>query len=71
MCGRVKLDIGLRKERESKLFCNKCGTASTGSETYWVDSSRFIHREDISEQLNQAVEQENYELAAVLRDVLI
>jgi len=66
-CGRVTLDVGLGAD-DIITRCG-CGQLSNDIGVHWCNSARF-RKEYTEEHLNEAVKEENYELASVIRDQL-
>jgi hypothetical protein len=52
-----------------KLTC-KCGTWHEARGLSWTYSINFVHPEDLESRMEDAVEEEDYELATVIRDVI-
>jgi UvrB/uvrC motif len=66
-CGRITLDVGLGMAN----IITKCGCGELSTEPgiHWCHSIRF-RKEYTEEHLNEAVKEENYELASEIRDQL-
>ena len=63
-CSRVKLDIGIIATSE---YCKcQCGRLIPQYGSRLCDSIRFIKRQPIQEQIDEAVQEEDYELAHLL-----
>jgi hypothetical protein len=70
-CGNVALDIGLplipdKKDKRIRGVLCRCGaTSSPSSGIWWCGAERFVKKQtrSIEEQIEEAVSQENYELA--------
>lgn len=74
-CGRVSLDVGLSLTDKAielgygvKCDCGAMHSPKTG--IHWCASFRFVKKDDrtIEEQIEEAVEHEDYELAQQLRE---
>jgi hypothetical protein len=73
-CGDIALDVGLPLGDDSKGTNCTCG-ARTSPKTgiWWCSSTRFVRKqskEEVEKQLEEAVAQENYELAQELSEKL-
>ena len=75
-CREVALDVGISSEaigRQGYLgtHCSKnCTEHIPCKEVHWCSAMRFVKRKTLQEQIEQAVENEDYELAVELRDKL-
>lgn len=70
-CGQITLDVGLSDDN-SGVKC-KCGAKSSPkSGIWWCASERFVKKQtkSIEEQIEEAIEIENYELANELQKQL-
>ena len=68
-CGSVDLDVGLYSNNGT--VC-KCGS-TTSSDIHWCNSSRFIKKrtkEEINEELEKAVNEDDFETASLLKEEL-
>jgi hypothetical protein len=72
-CGCTSLDVGLWNDGHAGTRC-MCGAVSMpGTHIHWCNSVRFIKkktREEINEEIDEAISEENYELAETLRQQL-
>lgn len=60
------------KDDVFKQVCSGCESAEIRSNMLWTDAKHFAHTEESLEvQLELAVKEENYELAAILRDKIL
>lgn len=70
-CGSQKINIGCVGTM-STLLCNSCGKGGIPNNGLaWTDSKHFILKEDMQETLEEALQDENYDLAILLRDLEI
>lgn len=73
-CGDIELDVGLPLDSNSKGIQCICGARSSSkTRIWWCSSIRFVKKqtkEEVEKQLEEAVAQENYELAQELADKL-
>ena len=53
----------------SKYMTCSCGNTSLNHGKHWTNSENFALVDDIKEELEEAVANEDYELAALLRDI--
>jgi hypothetical protein len=68
-CGSQKINIGynsLSTSGQLRCDCNKRGDAEG---LKWTNSSHFAKLDNIDNLIKEAVEDEDYELAATLRDL--
>jgi len=72
-CGTIKLDVGLYSELNGGTTC-ACGAISRpGTHVHWANASRFVKkktREAIREEMDEAIHNEDYELARQLDNQL-
>ena len=66
-CGRQSINIGTSTVTNNKVGC-RCGTFRNNLGLAWTKSYHFVKREDFEQELAEALEEENYELASLLRD---
>lgn len=68
-CGDVKLDIGIYNSNKS-IKCSSCSIVVYGTSTWWCASKRFESAEenDLQKELEEAIEEENYELAQEIKN---
>tara|TARA_R110001606_G_C14895334_1_gene593249 strand:+ start:66 stop:416 length:351 start_codon:yes stop_codon:yes gene_type:complete len=66
-CGIQKINIGTSTVLSGKIKCN-CDTVSLNLGLAWTNANLFVKREDFQEVFDEALEEENYELASILRD---
>ena len=66
VCGRVRYDIGLQLQTNS-LTCN-CGRETIGESIWWCAAERFVKKQTLQEQIEEAIENENFELASKLQN---
>jgi|SRR6478736_582702 len=66
-CGSVSLDVGLSASIGTNCRCG--GISSPVSGVHWCSSYRFVKRNEksIEEQIEEAIENEDYELAQKLK----
>lgn len=73
-CGSVSLDVGLGLGISSKgVECNCGALSSPKTGIWWCNAIRFVKkktREAIKEEMDEAIADENYELAQQLDDQL-
>jgi len=68
-CGRVSYDVGLPSIGSVGTVCVRCNHMLPNNDIHWCASERFV-TEFTNEHLEAAVKEEQYELAAVIRDEL-
>ncbi len=66
--GRQAINVGPTTNRVN-LKCD-CGRSHPTDGLHWTFSSLFIKREDLEAKMDEAVEEEDYELASTLRDLI-
>jgi hypothetical protein len=72
-CGCVSLDVGLYNELQCGTKCICGAVSSPGTHIHWANAIRFVKkktREEIQEEIDEAVSEEKYELAETLRQQL-
>lgn len=73
-CGDIDLDVGLSIDSYSKGTVCICGARSSSKTgIWWCSSTRFVKKqtkEETEKQLEEAVANENYELAQELSEKL-
>ena len=68
-CGTQKINIGYQSTTPTgKLVCD-CGKRMDCEGLKWTNSVFFAKLDDIDNLIEEAVENEDYELAATLRDI--
>jgi len=68
-CGSQSINIGTSTVKSNRLKCaSPCGVIRNNVGLSWTSSSHFVKREDFQEVWDEAIEEENYELACLLRD---
>lgn len=70
-CGTVTLDVGLPSDSGVKCKCGAKASPLTG--IWWCNAVRFTKKltnKEVEEQIEEAVAQENYELAQELTNKL-
>lgn len=73
-CGEINLDVGLPLNDDSggvKCTCGARSSPTTG--IWWCRSTRFVRKqskEEVEKQLEEALVEENYELAQELSEKL-
>lgn len=68
-CGIQSINIG-PKTRNGSLFSCGCGSKQPHWGLHWTVSEYFARPEELEAEMQSAVEEENYEHAAVLRDLI-
>jgi len=72
-CGTWSLDVGLSSKGTAGTRCICGAVARPGTGIHWANASRFVKkktREAIQEEIDEAIHDENYELAEQLRQKL-
>ena len=72
-CGTVSLDVGLPNDSDKGTRCGCGAVSSPGTGIHWANATRFTKkktREEIQEEMDEAISEENYELAETLRKQL-
>ena len=68
-CGSQSINIGTSTVKSNILKCTRpCGVLRDNLGLAWTNSNLFVKREDFQEVWDEALEEENYELASILRD---
>jgi protein-arginine kinase activator protein McsA len=67
-CGSQKINIGMPKIKHNTVGCN-CGAISDNKGLGWTSSNLFVKVDDIHNAIDVACEVEDYETAAMLRDI--
>lgn len=69
-CGIQVINIGQKcKGNTGLLECSICGDTSSNRNLGWTQSRYFAKVDDLSEAIEEAVAEEDYETAALLRDI--
>jgi protein-arginine kinase activator protein McsA len=69
-CGKQFLNFGtIADEGCDKYGTCSCGTKTDGRGLVWTSSIFYAPIDDIDSQIEKAIEEEDYELAAPLRDI--
>jgi len=72
-CGTIKLDVGLNSPGNEGTRCNCGAKTKPGTGIHWANAIRFVKkktREAIRDEMNEAIHNEDYELARKLDDQL-
>jgi len=64
-CGEIKYDIGLPSVRTQTCRCER---NVLNDPIWWCAAERFVKKQTLQEQIEEAVESENFELAAKLQN---
>ena len=67
-CGSQQINIGHTAVVSNYISC-ECGSTQQNNGLRWTSSKHFIKQEDIEETIAMAVEEENYDIAIMLRDL--
>ena len=68
-CGMVSLDVGMPLVKGSGGVSCVCGAKSSpNTGVHWCGAKRFVKRKPLEEQIAEAVENEDYELAEELKN---
>lgn len=67
-CGKTFYDVGLGSDPKIRLTCSSCDETIDNDPTHWCDSVRFTKKKSKEEKIAEALEEENYELLAEMRD---
>jgi excinuclease UvrABC helicase subunit UvrB len=72
-CKRYAVDIGCVLSDNDFTTCVACNTKMSGVGIHWACEKRFVKddvlvKEELNEELEEAVNEENYEKAALIRD---
>jgi hypothetical protein len=71
-CGTQIVDIGFKEAtylKSLKCLCHNINLINYNN-TKWCDNKYFIHEDDLECELVEAVENEDYEFAQVLKDII-
>lgn len=70
-CGRQAINIGptIPAKHNSFISC-VCGSEQPHKGLHWTHSKHFARPEELESEMRSAVEEENYEHASVLRDLI-
>jgi hypothetical protein len=66
-CGNQTINIG--QQTNCVNFECDCGFTSPTNGLHWTNSYLFVKVDDIEDTLTEAINNEDYELASILRDV--
>jgi hypothetical protein len=72
-CGCISLDVGLVNTGQLGTRCGCGAVSSPNTGIHWANATRFTKkktREEIQEEMDEAISDENYELAETLRQQL-
>jgi hypothetical protein len=64
----INIDSTEHIGKSGHISCG-CGKRHHGNGLAWTYANKFVHPDDIEERMNQAVNEEDYELASDLRDL--
>lgn len=67
-CGNQMVNLGF-KTKNSKIFCGPCDNMQSSKGLCWTRSEHFSKVDDFEESLKEALENEDYEMASLLRDL--
>jgi hypothetical protein len=70
-CGKQFLNFGKKADEsfEAHGVCTSCGDRIETKGLIWTSAKHYAEVKDIDAMIQKALDQENYELAAELRDV--
>lgn len=70
-CGQQRINLGEKTGDwlSNTLICTECKTKQHTENLYWTKSSLFIKPQELQATLEQALKEENFELACTLRDI--
>jgi hypothetical protein len=69
-CGEQKINLGISAPiNTSSIIICTCNKKRPNEGLYWTSSKFFAKVDDLESALEEAVENEDYELAAMLRDL--
>jgi hypothetical protein len=68
-CGEQMISLGYKSQWPS-IVC-KCDNLQNNDGLHYTLSSHFAKADDFDQEIEEAVKEENYELAALLRDLKI
>lgn len=72
-CGAVMLDVGFALPNERGVNCGCGATTSPATGIWWIAAQRLVKKQtnkEVEQQIEQAVAEENYELAQQLKEKL-
>lgn len=70
-CGLQYLNFGYKANFDTDVFGTcKCGSKTHAKGLLWSNSKNYAPLDDIEEVLRMAVEEEDYEFASLLRDIM-
>jgi protein-arginine kinase activator protein McsA len=70
-CGAQYLNFGYKSNLDTSDFGKcACGAKTHAKGLFWSNSKNYAPLDDIEEILRTAVEEEDYELATLLRDIM-
>ncbi len=67
-CGKIFYDVGLGSDVTIGLTCTSCNEIIENDARHWCDSVRFAKKKSKDETIAEALETEDYELLAEMRD---
>lgn len=68
-CGKQFLNFGSVSDERAIYGTCACGAKTDARGLVWTPSKHYAPIDDIDSQIEKAVEEEDYELAALLRDI--
>lgn len=69
-CGQQNVNVGYKWRSADLMNCD-CGNSQNDYGLGWSESFNFIRPSELKQKIAEAVEQENYEEAAELRDLIL